>query len=144
MLKKIVGTLFSPKRLSLALGGNEIEAVANPEDYARLLKEGRLFKVNGRSAEPIALDGQYLIAGTDAIEPSRLKQFDGRPVIAFDVDGASYFKRLRCARQSIFILESLNLDGTTPAELMSIDGREGIAQVKDVIPVFGVLFEIDA
>ena len=36
----------------------------------------------------------------------------------FDEDGTRYFKRLRC-RGDIAVLESLNQDGTTAAELLS-------------------------
>jgi hypothetical protein len=140
--RKVVGTLFASRHGLIKLGADEIEAPENTDEYFRLLNEARLFKVQGRSAEPIALDGQYLIASPKPVEPSHLKQLEGRPVIAFDSEGTSYFKRLRHAQAGLFILESLNPDGTTAAELLSADGREGIPRLKEIVPVHGVLFEI--
>jgi len=65
-----------------------------------------------------------------------------RLVVAVDDNGATYFKRLRSSRESLVILESLNPDGTTPAELLSLDGASGLARLTHVLPVIGVLFEL--
>ena len=62
-------------------------------------------------------------------------------VIAFDENGARYFKRLR-RHGSIIVLESLNPDGTTPAELLSLDGANELPKLTELFSVAGVLFDL--
>jgi len=140
-LRRIVGTLFSSMSGSTEMV-DELAVVADSSEYLRLLDQSRLFKVQGRSAEPIALDGQSLIVGNPVDDVSQWANLDGRLVIAIDADGASYFKRFRLIQSGIFVLESLNPDGTTSAELLSADGRNGIPQLAHLLPVLGVLFEL--
>jgi hypothetical protein len=80
----------------------------------------------------------------DALSPEEaVRQFDGRLVVAVDQDGAKYFKRLRRAEDSFVILESLNPDGSTSAELMTLNSDEvRLPRLTHVLPVVGVLFEL--
>ena len=60
-LKKIVGTLFAAHKLSVPPINPNVEVVPL-SDLAvpgRMFRDARLFRVEGRSAEPIALDGQF-------------------------------------------------------------------------------------
>ena len=50
----------------------------------------------------------------------------------FDEDGTRYFKRLRC-RGDIAVLESLNQDGTTAAELLSFNGTQGLSRLAQTL-----------
>ena len=59
----------------------------------------------------------------------------------FDEDGTRYFKRLRC-RGDIAVLESLNQDGTTAAELLSFNGTQGLSRLAQTLEVIGVLFDL--
>lgn len=140
-IKKIVGTLFVSTPVFTDTQ-DELSAVDDPNDYLCLLDKARLFKVDGRSAEPIALHGQSLIVGAPIEGVDDWVDFDGRLVIAIDSDGGSYFKRFRSVRSGIFILESLNPDGTASAEILSADGRNGIPQLRHILPVLGVLFKL--
>ena len=62
-------------------------------------------------------------------------------VIAVDENGARYFKRIR-RHGSLVVLESLNPDGTTPAELLSLDGVLALPKLTGLLTVAGVLFEL--
>jgi hypothetical protein len=141
--RKIVGTLFTshtgapPKKAADV----EICAIADMALVERLLNNARLFQVQGRSAEPIALDTQYLITHPTKFGTDTVKRFDGRLVVAVDENGARYFKRLR-ARPPLAILESLNPDGTTAVELLSLDGSLGLPRLTDLLEVVGILFEL--
>ena len=106
-----------------------------------MLTGARLFQVQGRSAEPIALDGQFLIMGEASTTIEQVKKLDGRPIVAIDEDGTRYFKRLRY-RGDFAVLESLNPDGTTGAELLSFNGTQGLPKLVHVLEVLGVLFEL--
>lgn len=143
--RKIVGTLFGldPLRdLAGSAGSHEFVAVDDPVQYWASLDGARLFKVQGRSAEPLALDGQYLIT-RDVMRPEdAVRQLDGRLVVAVDSDGTKYFKRLRRSREPYVILESLNPDGTASAELMTLAGTGDLPRLDRVLPVVGVLFEL--
>lgn len=142
-LRKIVGTLFAAHRLPTpALDPNaEIVPLKEPNVPQQMLDGARLFEVQGRSAEPIALEGQFLITREATTTIEQVKALDGRPVVAFDEDGARYFKRLRC-RGNFAVLESLNQDGTTAAELLSFNGTQALPKLAQVLEVIGVLFEL--
>jgi hypothetical protein len=142
-LRKIVGTIFAAHRLPVpALDPNaEIVALKDSKVPQQMLHGARLFEVQGRSAEPIALEGQYLITREVTTTVEQVKGLDGRPIIAIDESGTRYFKRLRC-RGDFAILESLNPDGTTAAELLGFDAKHGLAKLTQALEVIGVLFEL--
>ena len=100
-----------------------------------------MLEVKGRSAEPIALEGQFLITRDPNTDIDQFKLLDGRPVVAFEQDGTRYFKRLRCKSEFV-VLESLNQDGTTESELLSFNGVHGLPRLVQVLEVVGVLFEL--
>lgn len=141
--KKIVGTLFTSSKLPTPARNENIEFVAL-RDFAvvnALLRDAKLFKVSGRSAEPIALDGQFIMTQPVLMTPSALSEMDGHLVIAVDDSGTRYFKRLR-RRGVLVVLESLNPDGTAPAEIPSPEGKLGLPRLTDMLEVVGVLFEL--
>ncbi len=106
-----------------------------------LLQDAKLFKVSGRSAEPIALDGQFIITQPVMLTAASLNAIDGHLAIAVDESGARYFKRFR-RRGAIVVLESLNPDGTAPAEILSLEGELGFPRLTNMLEVIGVLFEL--
>ena len=142
-LRKIVGTLFAAHRFPIpALDPNaEIVPLKDPSVPRQMLNGARLFEVEGRSAEPIALAGQLLITREATTTIEQVKALDGRPVVAIDEDGTRYIKRLRC-RGDLAVLESLNQDGTTATELLSFDGTQGFPKLAQALEVIGVIFEL--
>ena len=99
-----------------------------------------LVEVAGQSAEPYALDGQYLIVGNPISSHAEMKSLQDRPVIAVDSDSNYYFKRLRNVADDSIVLESLDSSGTHGPVLLSPPGGEGRCLDK-VWQVAGVLFE---
>src|SRR5260370_38702518 len=77
-----------------------------------------LVECSGHSAEPLALDKQFLIIGDSVSLKDTEKNLDGRPVIAEDSDQSRYFKRLRVEPNNI-ILESLEIGGDFPPILLA-------------------------
>ena len=142
-LRKIVGTLFAAHHLPIPAftPNTEVVALKDCSVPKQMLKAARLFEVQGRSAEPIALDGQFLITDEVTTTIQDIKELDGRPVVAIDEDGTRYFKRLRCHGDMV-VLESLNQDGTTAAELLSFDGARGLPKITHALEVIGVLFDL--
>ncbi|QND54577.1 hypothetical protein HB779_22010 (plasmid) [Phyllobacterium sp. 628] len=112
LMRKVVGTLFAKNKLPLPPKDDNVEFIALPDFLViqSMLQDAKLFQVEGRSAEPIALNGQYIITQQFNTANVTASQLDGRMVIAVDESGARYFKRLRC-QQSIIVLESINADG---------------------------------
>lgn len=141
--RKIVGTLFSGGNASVQKRSSkdEVSALADASAVIRALNGSRLFGVSGRSAEPIALDGQFLITRSPITDQTEMKALDGRVVIAVDENGTRYFKRLRFNGR-LAILESLNPDGTTSSEILSLDGSVGTAKLAQLLEVIGILFEL--
>jgi hypothetical protein len=139
-LHKVIGVLFDYGPTPLA-GDNEIcdcggESVI--QHYATEVKG--LVEVVGDSAEPIALGGQMLLIGDAVAAEDALSRLDGRPVIAGDTSDKRYFKRLRRGEGSTVVLESLEISGDfAPVVLTHQTGA--ISDLKDVWPVYGVLFE---
>jgi hypothetical protein len=141
--RKIVGTLFTSHLLPVPPldPQREFVAVPDPSILDKTLKGARLFKVEGRSAEPIALEGQFLITRNKPVKADAIASLDGRLVVGIDEDGARYFKRLRC-HEKIVVLESLNPDGLTAAEVLSLDGSHSLPKITEALEVIGVLFEL--
>ncbi|QOZ23829.1 hypothetical protein XH93_09515 [Bradyrhizobium sp. CCBAU 51753] len=141
--KKIVGTLFVSHVASSPphMVDHEVVAVNDLGLVEKALANARLFQVQGRSAEPIALDGQFLATHATSFGPETLKRLEGRLVVAVDETGERYFKRLH-VHGSLVVLESLNPDGTMAAQLLSLDGSHGLPRLTDLLEVVGVLFEL--
>jgi hypothetical protein len=141
--RKIVGTLFTSSTLPTPPKDENAEFVAVSDLAAvkMLLQDAKLFKVSGRSAEPIALDGQFIITRPVRLTVASLGEMDGRLTIAVDDSGARYFKRFR-KHGAIIVLESLNPDGTAPAEILSLDGELNLPRLTGMLEVVGVLFEL--
>ncbi len=142
-IRKVVGTVFAAHRLPVPAmdADREFVPLLDASVLQQILDDTRLFQVKGRSAEPVALEGQFLITREAANTLEQVKALDGRPIVAIDEDGARYFKRLRCSGP-IAVLESLNPDGTTAAEVLSFDGSLGLPKLTRALEVIGVLFEL--
>lgn len=56
---------------------------------------------------------------------------------AVDESGTRYFKRMR-RRGAIIVLESLNSDGLSPSEPLSLDGGYGLPRLTQVLEIVGV------
>jgi hypothetical protein len=141
--RKIVGTLFLSSRLPTPPKNENVEFVALGDLTVvnTLLQNAKLFKVSGRSAEPIALDGQFIVTQPVTLTGASLAEMDGHLVIAVDDGGARYFKRFR-RHGPIIVLESLNPDGTAPTEILSVEGELGFPRLTGMLEVIGVLFEL--
>lgn len=142
-IRKIVGTVFAAHRLPVPAmdADHEFVPLLDASVLQQILDDTRLFQVKGRSAEPVALEGQFLITREATKTLEQIKALDGHPIVAIDEDGTRYFKRLRCSGP-IVVLESLNPDGTTAAEILSFDGSLGLPKLTHALEVIGVLFEL--
>lgn len=140
--KKVVGTLFLSHRAPPPprVANREVVAVTDLSLIEHALADARLFEVNGRSAEPLALDTQLLITQPVTFGAEALRRLEGRLVIAVDDSGERNFKRLR-VHAPMVVLESLNPDGTTPAQLLSLDGSQSLPTLTGLLEVVGVLYE---
>lgn len=141
--RKIVGTLFTKSRLPVPPKDDDAEFVALPDLSVvhAMLQDAKLLQVDGRSAEPIALHGQFIMTQPIGLSSITLSQMSGRLVIAVDENGARYLKRLR-PQGAVVVLESLNPDGTAPAELLSLGGELGLPRLVELLEVVGILFEL--
>jgi hypothetical protein len=98
-------------------------------------------EVDGKSAEPLALDRQYLIVQDSILSLDAVKMQDGKPVIAEDSGGTCYFKRLRFQEDSSIVLESLDSGGEYRPIILAPPGSDKNC-LHRVWPVAGVLFEL--
>ncbi len=141
--KKIVGTVFAPRNLPPPKGENDHE-VSMIEDFSVIesrLKNVKLFEVKGRSMEPIALEGQYVMTLEETLDESVLQRLHGGLVIAADHNGSVYFKRLR-RHGELVVLESANSNSTTSSEILSLDTDAPYPQLQSLMSVVGVLFDL--
>jgi hypothetical protein len=141
--RKIVGVCFDRHHYFGPLGGDDEFCEIESESVVRNV--GRdvhgLFRVEGRSAEPYALDGQYLMVGRPAVAGTDLRSLDGRMVLAVDDAARRYLKRLRLPEADIVVLESLDISGRETSIVLRKDSSSGGSQLVSVSPVLGVLFE---
>ena len=138
-MRKIVGTLFMSARMPVPVVPGDVTPLDDASAIAYTLDGARLFKVAGRSMEPIALENQFVITREETIDEATLKRLEGALVIAIDENGAKYFKRLR-RRDGLIILESANSDASTPSELLSL-GDGSRPALENLLSITGVLFE---
>ena len=144
--RKIVGVLFAAGRLQ---PGDKIESDAeatvldaNDELAAELVADTSAFEVQGYSAEPIALDKQFLLAKPARSDfQSALAQLDGKPVIAEDSDDCAFFKRLRYMPPSRVILESLDKSGSEGLIPLSVNPKGPSPHLTGIREVVGVIFD---
>jgi hypothetical protein len=140
-MKKIVGVLYDTSK---AVGGQSsegevVECGGEAAISSMLSKAKGLVEVNGHSAEPLALDKQFLVIADSISLNDAEKILDGRPIIAEDSDQSRYFKRLRIEPNNI-ILESLEIGGDYPPILLA--KSPGLSKyLAKIWPVLGVLFE---
>jgi AAA domain len=99
-----------------------------------------LVEVFGQSAEPHALNGQYIIVEKQLTAADALQKLDGKPVIASDSDGSRYFKRLRVGKDRV-VLESMDSGGDYAPVILALPGGDGNC-LERVWPVAGILFEL--
>lgn len=138
---KIVGVLYELGNPVVRTGGpDEVTALEGDASIDVLSRDLLgLYKIEGRSAEPYALDGQYILVRKPLSSGERLKRLDGHMVLAVDDAGAHFFKRLRVLSNEV-VLESLDLTGREkPILLAKGDGSAGI---REVMEVAGILFEL--
>lgn len=144
--RKIVGILFAAERLQ---PGDKVEPSAEATDLeandklaADLIADTDVFEVQGVSAEPVALDKQFLLAKPEITDlPNALGDLDGKPVIAEDNEGYAYFKRLRMMNPGSVILESLDKTGLENLIHLSTDPERQSPALISVREVVGVIFE---
>lgn len=139
-LNKIVGTVFLPSTTFSHEDGNEVSEIDNFQFVQDRLTGVKLLEVKGRSMEPIALDGQYVMTRDETIELSTIKKLNGELVIAFDDDGGAYFKRLR-HHGNLVVLESANSNQSTSSEILSLKEGAQFPVLTGVRSVVGVLFD---
>jgi len=140
-LKKIVGVIFDrSKSISGEHGETEIcDCGGDANVKSALAGLQGLVMVTGHSAEPRALDKQFLLIGKPVTLDEADKRLEGYPVIAEDSTTSRYFKRYRAVGGEI-ILESLEIGGDFAPIVLA--RNEGAAHhVKTIWPVLGVLFE---
>jgi SOS-response transcriptional repressor LexA len=140
-LKKVVGVLYDTGKIGSAQP-SEMEVVECGGEAvitAILSRAKGLVEVSGHSAEPLALDKQFLIIADHVSLKEADKKLDGHPVIAEDSNQSRYFKRLRIEANNI-ILESLEIGGDFPPILLA-KAPSLLAHLTKVWPVLGVLFE---
>ena len=81
--RKIVGTLFAAHAATppSVTANREFESIPDLELVNKMLNNARLFKVEGRSAEPIALETQYLITHPTKFSDETLSRGAGAEII---------------------------------------------------------------
>ena len=140
-LRQIAGVLYRPAATDQGLPS--LFEIAECKGEAAIISFAAdtlgLVEVVGRSAEPYALDGQYLFVSKPKGN-EYLHMLEGRPVIAGDLDGHRYFKRLRLTKEGV-VLESLDIGGDQGPVVLALPGAKGNS-LASIWAVVGVLFEL--
>jgi len=141
-MHKIIGVLYEDASWNASLQTEmEVCECVGETVFADLISNALgLVEVLGQSAEPYALDRQYLIVKKELVDKDALKTLEGKPIIAADSNDNYYFKRLRIASDRI-VLESLDSGGDYGPVVLSLPGN-GENSLTRIWPVAGVLFEL--
>ncbi|MDE0626343.1 MAG: AAA family ATPase [Bryobacterales bacterium] len=144
--RKIVGVLFAADRLrpgKMLDSDNEVTELRTDDPLIdQLVADTDVFKVQGSSAEPMALENQYLLAKAQRIDMGQaLRELEGKPVIAEDSEDCAFFKRLRVRDSRSVVLESLDKTGLEAAIFLSIGSQGSGPSMVRVREVVGVIFD---
>jgi len=140
--KKIVGIIYRRGWSVPDSASDEAFKIDDPAGVLSTLEQSRgLAQVVGQSAEPIALNGQYLILADSISDIGTLMAYDGRPVVV-DVEGRILFKRLRLSNKTRpIVLESLDSAGRHPPVVITVTEAKLLGTKLKFSPVLGVLFD---
>jgi len=141
-MQKIIGVLYDHGKSALGRTADGEVCDCGGDSYvnAAFANMQGLVEVDGHSAEPHALDKQFLIIANPIPVVDARKKLEGQPVIAEDSSGSRYFKRLRLGGGQLVILESLEIAGDF-APVVLADKPGATSYVQTIWPVLGVLFE---
>ena len=135
--RKVIGIVYRCGWTAPPASESEVVAIESRASLDALLAESEgLVRVVGESAEPIALDGQYLIIGKPITSTGLLQRFDGKPIVAAKSDDA-IFKRLRLTKAGI-VLESIDISGRHRPVVLLDKELSGV----EFRPVIGVVFDL--
>jgi hypothetical protein len=141
-LQKVVGVIYDDQPFTNSTDGNEIAQLAGSTALSHLVSGALgLVEIAGDSAEPIALNGQYIIIKNLDVNRGALGAFSGKPVIAEDDNSLLYFKRLRLIQNDIVVLESLEPSGEYGPVVLSLTGAAH-PKLTNLWSVVGVIFEL--
>lgn len=141
-MQKIIGVLYDHGKAVHSKVSEEEVCDCGGDSYVKAAFSNMqgLIEVEGHSAEPHALDKQFLIIANPMPMLEARKNLDGQPVIAEDSSGSRYFKRLRFGGDGLIILESLEIGGNFPPIVLA-DKPGASLHTQTIWPVLGVLFE---
>ena len=109
--KKVIGIIYRCGWGVPASADDEVAAIHDMGKLSSSLGQSPgIARAFGESAEPIALDGQFLILGPNIPGKNELSEYDGHPVVV-EEHNWTLFKRLRLAAGGLIVLESLNTAG---------------------------------
>lgn len=144
-LRKVVGVIYDDHHFVAGSSGNEVGEIGGTSALSHLLS-GKLglVEIVGDSAEPIALDGQFIVVTDPLSQAENFAGFSGKPVIVEDREGHRYFKRLQTTSEGSIVLESLDASGEHGPIIMHSPGDDELDQnvIVRIWPVAGILFEI--
>jgi len=140
--RKIVGTLFMSKTAPMPKDdGQEVCEISDFNIVGKHLENVTLFKVKGRSMEPIALEGQFVMTVDVQLSSETLSSMNGELIIAVDEDDGVYFKRMRL-HDDLVVLESANSSSSTSSEILSLVDSAKHKKLLSIRAVIGVLFDL--
>lgn len=139
-LNKIVGTVFLSDTTPAHADGNEVSKIDIFQPVQDRLTGIKLLQVKGRSMEPIALEGQYVMTRDETVDLTSIQKLNGHLVIAFSDSGGIFFKRLR-HHGELVVLESANASASTSSEILSLADGSPYPKLIGLRSVVGVLFD---
>jgi hypothetical protein len=139
-LHKVVGILFSDHPPLIRIKG-EAEAI---NTTGAIDTVDLAFRVRQDSAEPLAVEGQIVLAGKP-VQLDQVKVYEGRIVAMETLDGQQILKRVGTAVNGLHNVRYFESIGGRGQSLIAQVGKmprqvAGIAQVRTIRPILGVLY----
>jgi hypothetical protein len=140
--RKVVGIVYRGGwTIPLAAEDEAVPLIETQLLESAIAQSEGLVRVVGESAEPIALNGQYLISAPPIRNLRDLELHNGRPIV-ITMNGRTLFKRLRLTKgQGPIVLESLDAAGRYVPVVISAEEAHRLGDLLVFRPVLGVLFD---
>lgn len=140
-VRMVVGVIFSSDLSKTPNDVSEAHEISETGELSNIINKIQgAFVVKGKSAEPLALDGQSIFVGEKITNINESSIIDNKLALIELDNGEWYLKRIHLTKDRA-VLQSIQNIGEYPPIIVSLKENSDLPIIKSVTPVIGVLYQ---
>jgi len=140
-VRMVVGVIFSSDLSKTPNDVSEAHEISETGELSNIINKIQgAFVVKGKSAEPLALDGQSIFVGEKITNINESSIIDNKLALIELDNGEWYLKRIHLTKDRA-VLQSIQNIGEYPPIIVSFKENSDLPIIKSVTPVIGVLYQ---